>query len=711
MKGIANAWTFSRIGGVDQVVIRNGDDVAALGDLDQKLWAVLAMPAAQPAVRQTLEYLDADKDGKIRVPDILRTIGELKARLTTLDALFERNDRLAIDQMAEREMRDTATHVLAINAGVGQGLASAFCSSGIQAVDLAAVDKAIGAFSALPFNGDGVIVPASTEDEAVKGLLVALIGAGYSAQDSSGESGVDKSSLERFGTDYEAYRSWIKEADSYTELFPSDAEGRKASDLFRTIRPPLEDYFKRCRVLAMAGSPSAMGELEALMASILSQNLPEDAPELARLPAALPDASCVLRLDRALHPTYGKAILAFFGTMAKSHASSTAVSQAEWESMAATMDTYGRWLDGKPRSGVAILGAQVMDGVFGAETIAGLQGLVERDLAMAGEADSLRRLRTLLLLKRDFLRILCNFVNLEDFYVRKQGLFRAGKLFLDGRELELCLNVGNAPAHATMAGLSSMYLVYCDLSRVDGRKKAIVAVLTAGDADNIFIGRNGVFYDSEGLDWDAVITKTVVQPISIREAFFSPYKWLVRTLEEFSMKRAANAEVANMDKMKGIAQATAQVGKPDLKPEQMIPKKVDVGTVAAIGVALGSIGAMVTGILGMFFGLGVWMPLGIVGVFVLISGPSMILAYMKLRKRNIGPLLNAEGWAINGRLKINVPFGATLSHLAALPLSSTRQIKDPFAEKKKPWTLYILIVTIAALVAAYFAGWFGPLFG
>ncbi len=70
-----------------------------------------------------------------------------------------------------------------------------------------------------------------------------------------------------------------------------------------------------------------------------------------------------------------------------------------------------------------------------------------------------------------------------------------------------------------------------------------------------------------------MVTKIVVQPISIREAFFSPYKWLVRTIEEFAMKRAANAEATNIDKMKGVAQATVSVGKPDVKPEQLLLRK------------------------------------------------------------------------------------------------------------------------------------------
>ena len=239
-------------------------------------------------------------------------------------------------------------------------------------------------------------------------------------------------------------------------------------------------------------------------------------------------------------------------------------------------------------------------------------------------------------------------------------------------------------------------------------KKSIMAAFTAGDADDIFVGRNGIFYDVENNDWDAVITKVVVQPISIREAFFSPYKWFVRTVEELAMKRAAAAEKESMDKMKDSA-GTVVAPKGGAPGSVVLPaaaKKIDVGTVAAIGVALGSIGAMVTGSLGIFFGMGVWMPVGILGVILLISGPSMILAYMKLRRRNIGPLLNAEGWAVNGKLKINVPFGTTLSHLSALPAGSARQLIDPFAEKKRPWKFYIYgALLIAALLIAYCSGY------
>ena len=82
------------------------------------------------------------------------------------------------------------------------------------------------------------------------------------------------------------------------------------------------------------------------------------------------------------------------------------------------------------------------------------------------------------------------------------------------------------------------------------------------------------------------------------------------------------------------------------------------------------------------------------------SLPSMILAFMKLRKRNLGPILDANGWAVNARAKINVPFGGSLTKVATLPPGSQRDLFDPFAEKKSPWPKVILLVIILWIIYA-----------
>jgi hypothetical protein len=96
-------------------------------------------------------------------------------------------------------------------------------------------------------------------------------------------------------------------------------------------------------------------------------------------------------------------------------------------------------------------------------------------------------------------------------------------LFIDGRSCDLCLPVDDSAKHAKLAGLARAYLLYCDCTRKSGEKRSIVAAVTGGDTDNLMVGRNGVFVDRKGNDWDATVTRIVENPIGIRQAFWSPY--------------------------------------------------------------------------------------------------------------------------------------------------------------------------------------------
>ena len=88
---------------------------------------------------------------------------------------------------------------------------------------------------------------------------------------------------------------------------------------------------------------------------------------------------------------------------------------------------------------------------------------------------------------------------------------------------------------------------------------------------------------------------------------------------------------------------------------------------------------------------------------LIISGPSMILAWLKLRKRNLAPLLDANGWAINARAIINIIFGKTLTQLVELPQNSRVNLVDPFAKKKNPYLSWIIV--IIAIAATLYLLW------
>ena len=323
--------------------------------------------------------------------------------------------------------------------------------------------------------------------------------------------------------------------------------------------------------------------------------------------------------------------------------------------------------------------------------------------ALAAAQAQYQPLRKLLILTRDFYRLLRNFVTFEDFYRKDiQAVFQAGTLVIDQRACTLCLRVNDMGKQNAQAGASGMFLVYCDCeSKKLGQKMQIVAAMTVGDIRNLTVGKNALFYDNQGNDWDAVVTKIIDNPISISQAFWSPYRKFGAWVTDLINKSAAEKD------SKGFADLTAKVqeGAKNAPAAGEKPKvqAFDIakfaGIFAAIGMAVGYIGAFFTSVVGGFAALKWWQDiLAVLGILLVISGPSMFLAWTKLRKRNLAPVLNANGWAINADVMVSVVFGNTLTTQAQFPLL---QLVDPSVKKKMPcWAKWLIGVVAAAIVAA-----------
>jgi hypothetical protein len=59
---------------------------------------------------------------------------------------------------------------------------------------------------------------------------------------------------------------------------------------------------------------------------------------------------------------------------------------------------------------------------------------------------------------------------------------------------------------------------------------------------------------------------------------------------------------------------------------------------------------------------------------------------------------------VNARARINIPFGASLTHVAKLPPGTQRDLFDPFAEKKSPWKLWLLLLALAGIAFGWWQG-------
>jgi hypothetical protein len=412
-----------------------------------------------------------------------------------------------------------------------------------------------------------------------------------------------------------------------------------------------------------------------------------------------------LPLKEGVNPAWAAAIATLQSTAVKLLLGErTSLTESDWIAVLAKLGPYECWFAGKVGANVEKLGIKRVREILAGKTKEDIAALVAKDKALEPEANNIAAVDKLVRYHRDLYLLCINFVNFKDFYDRgDQAIFQAGTLYLDQRSCELTLPVEDAARHAAMAGLAGTYLAYCDCARKGtGEKRQIVAAFTDGDADNLMAGRNGIFYDRKVRDWDATITRIIDNPISVRQAFWSPYKKFVRMIEEMAAKRAAAADAESSKKLEGAAGSITTADKAPAPTAAAPPKKMDVGVVAAIGVAFGAISTFLATVFAKVVELAPWqVALVIIGIIAVISGPSLIIAWLKLRKRNLAPILDANGWAVNAKARINVPFGKSLTQVAKLPPGSKRDLLDPYAEKKRPWGFYIFIVILIAI------GWIG----
>ena len=336
-----------------------------------------------------------------------------------------------------------------------------------------------------------------------------------------------------------------------------------------------------------------------------------------------------------------------------------------------------------------------------------------------------RPLEKLLLLTRDFYALLRNYVSFQDFYARRGkallgraakgetpwAIFQAGTLVIDQRACNLCLRVNDAAKHNAQAPASGMFLVYCNCThKPTGQTMQIVAAVTVGDIKNLKVGKNALFYDRLGRDWDAEVTKIIDNPISIGQAFWSPYRKLGDWITNLINKSAAEKETKSFNDMTTKLQSDMAAKPADDKAPEKV-QAFDIakfaGIFAAIGMAVGYIGSFFTSLATGIKGLGWWQSLlALVALLLVVSGPSMVLAWLKLRKRNLAPLLNANGWAINADSLVGATFGASLTEQAQFPMM---KLVDPYAPVKKisaggKWAIAISVI-VAVVAIAIFVLW------
>jgi len=691
---MSHTWKFFRAGGFNQVVIGSGDDLMNLDQLDQKLWVALACPTTGVEFdKTTLNLIDTDKDGRVRAPELIAAAKWAGTLLKNPNDLLKGSSTL---------------QPAAINDANPEGkLIASFARQVLGKADTGEItfDEAAAAaatFAAKPFNGDGIIPNDSAGDEATKAVIDDIIKCLGADTDASGKPGVSQARVDQFFADAAAYSEWWKKAEGDATVLPLGVNTEAAAGAVKAVKAKVEDYFARGRLAAF--DPRAVGALnrdEKEYAALGAKELTASHADIASLPLAQVGATSPLPLTQGINPAWS-GLIAALQTQAITPllGAKTVLTEADWNALTGKLAAFDAWNASKTGGSMEKIGLQRAREILATKARETLTGLIAKDKAEEDNSVAVIGLHRLIHYHRDIAQLCRNFVNFGDFYGRKEkAIFQAGTLFLDQRSCDLCLTVDDAGKHATMAGMAGTYLAYCDCARKGtGEKLSIVAAFTGGDSDNLMVGRNGIFYDRAGRDWDATISKIVENPISIREAFWSPYKKLVRMIEERAAKQAAAAD-ADVN-----AQLTAAANTPAVPATATAPAKpaFDPSVVALLSLAVGALATAFAGILGFLGKFEQWqVPLVIAGILLVVSAPSMAIAWLKLRKRNLGPILDANGWAVNAKARMNVPFGGALTGVATLPPGAVFGAADEYAEKRPVWPKILLVAFVLWFVWAF----------
>ena len=681
-------WSYCSFGGVVRVNVRNGEDIAHLPELDKKLWTVLSLPTeGLEFPSETLKMIDTDSDGKIRVDEIIAASKWLCTVLKDKDLLIKAPDTLKLS-----DINTDSPEGAALEKSARQILSNLKLEK--DEISVADTSDSVAIFADTKFNGDGVITPGSTEDAHLKEVIELIAEKIGSATDRSGVQGITAEQIEAFYGALADYAAWQDAAGA--DIRPFGDNTQAVLDAVEALKDKVADFFMRCKLIAFTEAAALAVDVSADKISAISDHdLSGEAEAIASYPLARPSKDGILRFD-GINPAWkGRvdAMKALAGMEDKE-----GIDEAAWNELVAKFAPYTAWKDSKKGDAVESLGLEKVKELIAAADKDALLKLVEADKALEAEANSIDEVNKLTHLVRDFYKLLKNYVILSDFYSPDQNqmsVFEAGRLYIDQRCCRLCVRVADMGKHADMAGLSGMFLLYCACtSKTTGKSMNIVAVMTDGSTRNLRPGTNGVFYDRDGVDYDATIIRIVENPISIKQAFWAPYVKFWNWITGLVNKSAADKDAKSMENLQASASAA---------PADAAAKKqpFDIGKFAgifaAVGMAIGLLGAAIAGIVAGLAKLPWWgLLLVIVGIMLLISGPSCFIAWGKLRRRNLGPVLNANGWAINSSIIVNIPFGRTLTSIAKYP---KLKLDDPYKPKAPLWWRILRWVLLAAVIA------------
>ncbi len=683
---------FRKYASFAQLQVTTEEDLERLETLDEARWTATSVPieqlVADPAV---LAYMDTDGNGRIRVNEVKEARRWLWARLRRRQRVVEGSEVLLLDDLDPSHPDTRVVHDLA-SLLLGQLGASAR-----DRIELAQARAFKALYMARFPNGDGVVTAGQLPEERLRALASDVLSVAGGARDLSGEEGVRAQDLDLFLGRVRAFVSWSARGEERgPELLPLGAETAAASELLARLEPKIDQFFAQCALVALESAASA--RLAASPEELARLDVGDPAAIrrwLREAPLSRPNAHGLLPLEGGVNPAFAAELrqigqeiapraLGLPGPLARLDA-------AQWSDLRAVFAPYRAWRESRP-PGVASdadparLGAWLED-----PAVPRLRALVAEDMGVADELLAFNTLERLLLYQRWLLQIVNNIVSMPDlFEPERLTLFQRGTLILDGRRMQLCVHVGDLAAHKAMAASSLIYLAYVAVHRREGERalEDLLAVGVTSDVrGGIALGKRGVFYDRDAREWDAIVVDLIEHPISVREAMIEPF---LRIRDQIAARvtRSLSGAAEGAEKQAGAA-ADPAAAKGGAGAQGGLQGMLVGGTVAFA--AIGSSAAFILKTIAEIDLLSATLT-----VLTLAAGLAALfglLAWLKLRRRDVSALLEACGWALNSRMRLVYPLAQVFTQRPGVPEGAIVHVR--ISSLRGLWTTVLLVGLLA----------------
>jgi len=438
---MSHTWRFIQYGGFDQVLLDRVEDLEHLAELDQKLWAALACPTRGLEFdTRTLDYIDADKDGRIRVPELLAAVR------WSLEHLKDRSVLLQGDSLPLLAIQAAGEEGRKLLAGAGELLAR-LGKAEATSVSIADTEDLSKVFPPAIPNGDGVVPAAMAPTAALADAIADILACAGAETDRSGEPGVSETLIQKFREELVQVTAWWSAAVA-EPLGDATAEAFAA---LAAVEAKVDDFFSRTQLAAFDGRAlSAMNGSEEEFVRLGALTLSASGDAMASLPLSRVEAGQPLQLDSGLNPAWSERMAAFRSAVVQPLLGAVdRLALEDWRQLKHRFQPYRDWLAAKPAVPGVDLSPERIKAWSDPALFGQLQQLVQQDLAVADAANSLVDLDKLVRYQRYLRVLLHNFVSLTDFYTRRdKAVFQVGTLYIDGRSCDLCVRVSDMGRHA-----------------------------------------------------------------------------------------------------------------------------------------------------------------------------------------------------------------------------------------------------------------------